>query len=313
MAGRVFIDGAAGTTGLRIQERLAARGEIALVGLPEERRKDKDARLEAMAGADVSVLCLPDAAAAEIAAAAPAPARIIDASTAHRTAKGWVYGFPELAGRRAQICGAGRVSVPGCHASGFLALAAPLVESGALPREALLACHSLTGYSGGGKKMIAEYTDENRPAAYGAPRLYGLGMGHKHLPEMRAVAGLGKAPLFCPVVADFYSGMLVSIPLAPEALAKERRSGAALAELYADYYKNEALVKVHGAGAGPADGTLSACGMAGLDSMEIFVLGGEEQLLLCARYDNLGKGASGAAIQCLNLMLGLPETAGLVV
>lgn len=309
---KVYIDGAVGTTGLQIHSRLAQMEDITLLWLPEELRKSLPHRLEMLAQADVSILCLPDDAAAEIASAAPAGSKIIDASTAHRTLPGWVYGFPELGGRRSQIAGAARVCVPGCHASGFLALAAPLVETGVLKPSTQLCCHSLTGYSGGGNKMIAAYEDEARPTDYSAPRLYGLALHHKHLPEMQAISGLKHPPLFCPVVDDYYSGMLVTIPLPAAQLEKAWRSPGKVAALYQDYYQNQPLITVKALAGAPADGTLSAGGLAGRDDMELYVLGNEQQLLLAARFDNLGKGAAGAAVQCANLMLGRPETEGLI-
>ncbi len=308
---KVFVDGAVGTTGLRIRERLARRPEIELVQLDDARRKELSARVEAVAAADLSFLCLPDDAAREVVRQAPPAARIVDTSTAHRTDPGWVYGFPEL-GRRQAICEAKRVAVPGCHATGFVALAAPLVRAGALPADTPLTCHSITGYSGGGKQMIAAYEDSARDAGYDSPRLYALGLAHKHLPEMRAVAGVASPPAFCPVVADYYCGMLVSLPI-EVSLLRGRRSGREIAQLYAEFYADEPLVTVHAAGEAPPDGALAANALAGRDDLEIFVLGNESQLLLCARFDNLGKGASGAAVQCMNLMLGLPETAGLAV
>ncbi len=311
MPHRVFIDGAEGTTGLRLAARLAEAGDIELIRVPEARRKSLPHRLAAAAEAEVTVLCLPDEAAREMAAALPGAVRLIDASTAHRTQPGWVYGFPELGGRHRSIAGAGRVAVPGCHATGFLALATPLVERGLLPPDASLCCHSLTGYSGGGKKMIAAYEAQARSPAYGAPRPYALGMAHKHLPEMQAHAGLASPPAFCPIVDDFYSGLLVSLPLPAALLPAPLRSPESLAGFYAEYYAGEALVSVK-VEADIEDGTLSAGALAGRDDMELYVLGNPQQLLLCAVLDNLGKGASGAALQCLNLMLGREETAGLV-
>lgn len=309
----IFIDGAEGTTGLRIRQRLAERSEIQLLSLAENLRKDLPARLAMANEADITLLCLPDAAAKELAAAAGAGTRIIDASTAHRTQSGWEYGFPELAARRKRIVAAQHVAVPGCHATGFLAMVAPLAEKGALPTNTPLACHSLTGYSGGGKQMIAEYESENKPVGCLAPRLYGLSMQHKHLPEMQAIAGLSAPPCFCPVVDDYYSGMLVSLPLPSNAFARGFQTQEALVALYADYYRNEPLITVHPAGAAPENGTITAGEMAGRDSLEIFVLGSKAHILLAARFDNLGKGASGAAVQCMNLMLGLPEAQGLVL
>ncbi len=310
---KVFVDGAVGTTGLRIIERLSSQPDIQLISLAEEQRKDIHARVEAIQAADAAILCLPDAAAIEIAALAGPQAKICDASTAHRTNPNWQYGFAELKGRREKLQNAHRVANPGCHATGFLALATPLVEENALPPSHPFVCHSLTGSSGGGKQMIAEYESPDKAESLFAPRLYGLGMNHKHLPEMKAIAGLTAPPLFTPVVDDYYSGMLVSLPLYTKCLAPGLQSAAAVQQLLANYYANEPLITVHPAGIAPQDNTLSANTMSGRDSLEIFVLGNEEQLQLAARFDNLGKGASGAAIQCMNLMLGRKETAGLVL
>ncbi len=308
----VFIDGGEGTTGLRIRQRLGERPGLHLLTLADGLRKEPSARAEAMAEADLTILCLPDEAARESVRLAGESAKICDASTAHRTLPGWVYGFPEL-GRRQAIQTANRVAVPGCHASGFLALAAPLVEKGVLPPAYPFCCQSLSGYSGGGKKMIDAYESPEKPQSYTAPRLYALGMGHKHLPEMQAIAGLLAPPLFCPVVDDYYSGMLVSLAIPTQNFAKGCQSAKELAAFYQGYYANEALIQVHPAQEAPADGTLSAGDMAGRDALEIFVLGSETQILLAARFDNLGKGASGAAVQCMNLMLGFTETEGLVL
>ncbi len=301
----VFIDGSAGTTGLRIHERLSARGDISLITLPDEQRKDPAARHDAMKMADISFLCLPDAAAKEaVAMAADTKTRIIDTSTAHRTAEGWCYGFAEL-GFRDAIRSATRVANPGCHASGFLALVTPLVQCGMLSPTVALTAFSLTGYSGGGKSMIAAY--ETGDAALCAPRQYALGQTHKHLPEMRKIAGLLTAPVFCPIVSDYYSGMEVTVPL----FAKDVKATAAeIRALYRDYYK-EGLVFC--AGGDDGDGFLSAGAYAGSDRMEILVAGNEERILLISRFDNLGKGASGAAIQNMNIMLGLPDATGLCV
>ncbi len=307
----VFVDGANGTTGLRIYERLAGRKNIELLALSEEARKDLPTRLAAVQQADVSILCLPDDAARALVEAAPATARICDASTAHRVAPGWVYGFPELAGRRQAVQAAARVSVPGCHATGYLCLAAPLVEMGAIQPEHVFTVNSLTGYSGGGKAMIAEYEAPGRDGKYDAPRLYGLSMRHKHLPEMQAVAGTAAPPLFCPVVADYYSGMLVTVALSIGALSGGYKTLCDVAKLYQNYYANERLITVYAAGDDPADGMLAANALSGKDSLEIFITGNEDTVLLVARFDNLGKGASGAAVQCMNLMLGLPEYEGL--
>ena len=264
-------------------------------------------RLNAAAKTDVSILCLPDDAARELVAGSAPDVRLIDTSTAHRTTEGWVYGFTELAGGRRAIESAARVAVPGCHATGYISLAAPLVARGALAADAALVAYSLTGYSGGGKSMIAAYQNAARGPQFDAPRLYALAMAHKHLPEMRRYTNMAHAPAFCPVVADYYSGMLVSVALAAGQLAPAYASAEAVQALYADYYRGEALVTVHPAEEMPPDGTLAANALAGRDSLEIFVFGSGEHILLAARFDNLGKGASGAAVQNIRLMLGLPE------
>lgn len=316
---QIFIDGSAGTTGLRIYDRLAQSADIVLLSLPEHQRKDLNARVAMMQQADLTFLCLPDEAAKEMVQHALPHNKICDTSTAHRTHPNWVYGLAELAGQRSKIQQATRVAVPGCHATGFLALIAPLVHLGLLKADYPLVCHSLTGYSGGGKPMIAAYQDPNRPAALNAPRLYGLGLCHKHLPEMQQIAGLAQPPLFCPVVDDYYSGLLVSVALPASAfhLEKFSRSQASLGEQLTaqlqTYYQNSPLVQVapYAEALHLGDGTLSANALSGWDHLEIFIAGNGVQILLCARLDNLGKGASGAAIQCMNLLLGRPETADL--
>ncbi len=306
---KVFIDGSAGTTGLRINERLRGLGGVEPLTLPEELRKDVSARTEAIAAADVAVLCLPDDAAREAAAIADSVGTaVIDASTAHRVAPGWAYGFPELsAAHRSAVETSDRVAVPGCHASGFVALVFPLVEAGVIPADAELTAFSLTGYSGGGKKMIAEYQSGARSSLYGAPRQYALGQTHKHLPEMAAVTGLEKAPAFCPIVADFYSGMEVTVPLFADAI----NGGIdGIKEIYKAKYRGPV---VNYTDSPDADGFLSAAAFSGRDDMAVSVFGNGERILLTARFDNLGKGASGAAVQCLNVMRGADETAGLVI
>ncbi len=304
---KVFIDGSAGTTGLRIHERLAGREEITLITLPDERRKDTEARREALNSADIAFLCLPDAAAIEAVALVDNPATaIIDTSTAHRTAAGWTYGFPELVGTDA-VRAAKRIANPGCHASGFVALVAPLVRAGILPRDAALTAFSLTGYSGGGKKMIAEYESDPLPALYDGPRQYALSQQHKHLPEMGAVCGLTTAPVFCPIVGDFYSGMEVTVPLHA---AQIRGHIADIRDAYRTAYTG---ALVHFDEAADEGGFLSATAFAGRDDMQVTVTGNDERILLTARFDNLGKGASGAAIQNMNILLGTDETAGLVI
>ena len=303
---KIFIDGQAGTTGLRIGQRLAARNDIELLTLPEALRKDPEARREALHAAHAAFLCLPDDGAREsVALAEGSDCVVIDASTAHRTAPGWAYGFPELGpALREAIQTRQRISVPGCHASGFVALARPLVQAGLLPRDAPLACLSLTGYTGGGKAKIAEYESPARAKndALAAPTQYALGQSHKHLPEMALHAGLQNPPIFCPVIADYPCGMEVTIPL-------HGASRFAVLDCYREFYADAAMVRV----AEPTGEPRPANCMHGRDSMEITVEGRDGRLLLIARFDNLGKGASGAAVQCLNLALGLPETEGLVL
>ena len=304
----VFIDGSVGTTGLRIRRRLADRSDIRLVTLPEELRKNTAARAEALNSCDLAFLCLPDAAAIEAAGLVTNPdVVLLDTSTAHRTDPGWAYGFPELSEAHAEaVRGSKRIAVPGCHASGFIALVYPLLQAGYLRKDALLSCFSLTGYSGGGKKMIAAYEEGGRPALYDAPRQYALGQTHKHLPEMQAVTGIANAPAFCPVVADFYSGMEVTVPVFGAQLLRDV-GPAELNELYSDWYGGPLVFC-----AGPDDdGFMSAGAYSGKDTMALYVTGNEARLLLTARYDNLGKGASGAAIECMNLVLGLDPATGL--
>ena len=304
----VFIDGSAGTTGLRIAERLAKRQDIQLLRVPEEYRKDPAARKEIINRADIVFLCLPDDAAREaVYLIENENTAVIDTSTAHRTAEKWAYGFPEIGGLRAKLKTAKRIANPGCHASGFIALIAPLVEAGLVSAGAKLTCTALTGYSGGGKKMIAEYEGEGRNVLLDAPRQYGLSQNHKHLPEMQKVCGLSNAPIFCPIVAPYYAGMEVTVPL----FADQVQGGkAAIEAVYADYYRSGLVRFVKDAS---ESGFLSAGAFAGRDDMEITVSGNEERILLIARFDNLGKGASGAAIQNMNLLLGVDEATGLVV
>lgn len=308
---KVFIDGSAGTTGLRIFDRLTTRGDLEVVTLPDAVRKDPAARAAALNESDLAFLCLPDAAAVEAVEMVTNPEVVLlDTSTAHRTAPGWAYGFPELSAAHAErVRTSRRIAVPGCHASGFIALVYPLIAAGILKSDALLTCHSLTGYSGGGKKMIAQYEDPARPALYAAPRQYGLTQQHKHLREMKAVTGLDDAPIFCPIVADFYSGMEVTVPLFSRQMEKKPELPA-LQRFYAEWYR-EGLVRV--ADSPDDDGLLSACADSGKDTMTIYICGNDERLLLTARYDNLGKGASGAAIECMNLVLGLDPATGLEV
>ncbi|MBR4459659.1 MAG: N-acetyl-gamma-glutamyl-phosphate reductase [Clostridia bacterium] len=302
----IFIDGSAGTTGLRIRERLAGRSDLTLITLAESERKDPEARRAAINRADIVFLCLPDDAAREAVAMADNPDTvIIDTSTAHRTADGWTYGFPELTGQREKIARAKRIANPGCHATGFISLAAPLREAGLISSDAALTCFSLTGYSGGGKKMIAEYEAEDRSPLLDAPRQYGLGQKHKHLPEMQALCALETAPVFCPIVAPYYAGMEVTVPL----FAGQVKAGPEeLKAFYREYYRS-GLVRY---AEDDEAGFLSAGALAGRDDLTVSVRGNDERILLISRFDNLGKGASGAAIQNMNIALGLPEDTGLV-
>ncbi len=305
---KVFIDGSAGTTGLRIYERIGARKEIELITLSEERRKDSGARAEALAEADIAFLCLPDAAAIEaVELAGNSNVAIIDTSTAHRTNSAWTYGFPELSGLRERIAASKRIANPGCHASGFVSLVAPLVESGIISHDAKLSCFSLTGYTGGGKKMIAEYEGDERDPLLDAPRLYGLTQTHKHLPEMKALCGLENAPVFCPIVAPFACGMEVTVPLFASDVKGTLED---IKNVYREYYKDGLVRFVEDESEG---GFLSANAFSGRDDMQITVCGNEERFTLVARFDNLGKGASGAAIQNMNILLGVPEDTGLNV
>ncbi len=304
----IFIDGSAGTTGLRIYDRLSTRDDISLIKLPENLRKDDNARADAINSADIVFLCLPDDAARQaVSFVKNDKTAIIDTSTAHRVCDGWVYGFPELTGKREAIINSKRIANPGCHASGFIALVTPLIEAGVLSVDTALSCFSITGYSGGGKKMIADYREEGRPTLYDAPRQYGLTQQHKHLREMKAVTGLANEPIFCPIVADFYSGMEVTVPV----FASQMKKKASLSELQAFYRNWYQGMLVCCADSPDEDGMLSACAFSGKDTMTIFVTGNDERLLLTARYDNLGKGASGAAIECMNLVLGLDPATGL--
>jgi len=305
---KVFIDGSAGTTGLRINERLSARNDIEIITLPDAVRKEASARKEALNSADVAFLCLPDAAAIEAVALADNPnTAIIDTSTAHRTHPDWVYGMPELSMLREKIAASKRIANPGCHASGFVALVAPLRDENIIKSDCALTCFSLTGYSGGGKKMIAAYEDPNRNPLLAAPRQYGLAQQHKHLKEMVALCSLETSPAFCPIVADYYSGMEVTVSLFKKDL---KGSITDIAEIYRSRY-NSAIM--HFDENADEDGFLSANALSGRDDMQITLSGNDDRILLVARFDNLGKGASGAAIQNMNILLGLDETTGLNV
>jgi N-acetyl-gamma-glutamyl-phosphate reductase len=313
---KIFIDGREGTTGLQIQERLAARTELELCELPTDLRKDPAARKALINQVDFVITCLPDAAARESASLLENPrTRLIDPSSAHRVSPDFVYGFPELNGeQRARIRKASRVSVPGCHATGFVAALAPLVARGLVPKDYPAVVHSLTGYSGGGKKLIATYetASPNEREHLRGPRPYGLSLRHKHLPEMTAVAGLTSAPIFQPVVGDFYKGMLVSVPLFPHLLPK-KPTPKDVHEVLSAQYRGERFVVVQPLETEPLleEGFLNPMACNDTNRLELFVFGHEQQVLILARLDNLGKGASGAAVQNLNLMLGVDEARGL--
>ena len=307
----VFIDGSAGTTGLRIRERLSARGDIRLVLLPEELRKDEAARKKALNEADVAFLCLPDAAAVEAVALVENPETvIIDTSTAHRTAEGWEYGFPELEGRRARIAAAKRIANPGCHASGFVALVEPLVRKRLITVNERIAAFSLTGYSGGGKKMIADYETAGTNLHIGG-RQYALGQQHKHLPEMSRICGLVNEPCFSPVVVPHLSGMEVTVSLFASQLREAGTTLEQVKDAYREYYGDGGMVRFVEDPAAAEGGFLSSAALAGRDDMEVSVYGNDSRMLLVARFDNLGKGASGAAIQNMNIVFGCDEATGL--
>lgn len=303
---KVFIDGSAGTTGLRIYERLSERGDIELITLSDELRKDISARRDALNSADIAFLCLPDAAAIEAVSLVSNPDTvIIDTSTAHRTNDAWCYGFPELDSMREKIKNSKRIANPGCHASGFVSLVEPLVKNGIIKPDLRLNCFSLTGYSGGGKKMIADYNEPQNAEILLAPRMYGLTQQHKHLPEMSKICGLEKLPTFSPIVSSYYSGMEVVVPIFAEDINGDIDT---IKAVYKDYYKGDIVRYVDAA---DEQGFLSAGALSGRDDMEISVFGNEDRILLVSRFDNLGKGASGAAIQNMNLVLGVDETTGL--
>lgn len=304
---KVFIDGREGTTGLRIDVRLKLRGDVELLTLPESLRKDVSARKEAINASDVTFLCLPDAAAREAVSLAENPHTVvIDASTAHRTEEGWAYGFAELSPEhRKAIAGGKRIANPGCYASGFIALVYPLIEEGIVPRDYPFVCHAVSGYSGGGKKQIANYENMPREKTLDTPRLYALGLEHKHLPEMVKVCSLLRTPVFNPYICDFYSGMSVSVPLFCDFL-KKGTTKETVKKILSERYGSSRFIRVS-----EEEGFLSANKLVGTNDMELFVNGNGERILLTATLDNLGKGASGAAIQNMNIALGLDERLGL--
>ncbi len=308
---KVFIDGKAGTTGLRIYERLEERSDLELITLSENERKDPECRKRALNEADIAFLCLPDDASREAISMITNPNTVVlDTSTAHRTLSDWTYGFPELSdANRDAVISSKRIAVPGCHASGFIALIKPLIDAGMLSNKAHLSCHSITGYSGGGKKMIAQYEDEANSDVTNAPRQYALSQGHKHLKEMKAITGIENEPIFSPIVSSFYSGMEVTVPI----FVSDLQNGATAEDIKKLYKKQYNGKIVRYEEHTDENGMLSSTALKGSDGMVIGVYGNEERIILTAVYDNLGKGASGAAVQCMNLVLGTDETTGLVI
>ncbi len=314
MKAKIFIDGSEGTTGLRIHERFARRDDIELLTISADLRKDPAERKRLINESDITFLCLPDAAAREaVSLVENENVRIIDTSTAHRTEEGWAYGFPELSEKHRNAIKTGkRIAVPGCHATGFISTVYPLVSEGILPADYPISAFSLTGYSGGGKKMIAEYEGQERNGDLDSPREYALSQQHKHLKEMKAITGLSRSPLFSPIVADYYSGMLVSLPIHTDFL-KKYRTPAELTEFFADFYKGEKFIEVVKNTEQLYGGMLAGNSLSGWDGLKIYVTGNEERLIVSAQFDNLGKGASGAAVQCMNIVLGCDEAKGLVL
>lgn len=315
MKTKVFIDGSEGTTGLRIHERFSLRDDIELLAISSELRKDPDERKRLINESDITFLCLPDAAAIEsVSLVENENVVIIDTSTAHRTSEGWAYGFPELsASHRDAIRTGKRIAVPGCYASGFIALGYPLVKEGILPKDYPVSVFAVSGYSGGGKKLIAAYEEEGRDAKFDSARMYAWGQSHKHLKEMKAVTGLDREPLFSPLTTNYHSGMIVQVPLYTD-LLKVKKSPGEIRDFFARYYEGEKFIRVMPFGAeAEAGGALFSDACAGWDGMEIFVTGNDDRIVVATRFDNLGKGASGAAMQCMNIVLGCDESKGLNV
>lgn len=315
MKTKVFIDGSEGTTGLRIHERFTNRDDIELLTISSELRKDTAERKRLINESDVTFLCLPDAAAIEaVSLVTNDKVCIIDTSTAHRTQPGWAYGYPELSPEHRNAIRTGkRIAVPGCYATGFITLAYPLVKKGIAPTDYPFSIFAVSGYSGGGKKLIATYEEEGRDKKFDSARMYGWTQTHKHLKEMKAIPGLAQEPLFCPMTTNYHSGMLVQVPLYANLLAK-KATPQQIHQMFSEYYADEPFVKVMPFGADvEAGGALFSDECAGWDGIQIFVTGNEDRIVVATRFDNLGKGASGAAIQCLNLVLGCEENKGLVL
>lgn len=312
---KIFIDGSEGTTGLRIFERFEGRDDIEIMRIPNELRKNPDEVRKYINASDVTFLCLPDAAAVEAADMVENDNTvIIDTSTAHRTMEGWAYGFPELsAEHREKIRNSKKIAVPGCYATGFITIAYPLIAGGILPKDYPVAAFAVSGYSGGGKKLIAEYEDGGRASCYSSARMYAWGQKHKHLKEMQRITGLSREPLFSPLTTDYYSGMVVELPFYTELLNKARTPGE-LREYLADYYRGEKFIRVMPLGAeADAGGVLYSDACSGWDGIELYVTGNDDRAVVATRFDNLGKGASAAAVQCLNIVLGCDESKGLVL
>lgn len=310
---KIFIDGSEGTTGLRIHERFAEREDVELLPISSELHKDKEERKRLINSSDITFLCLPDAAAEEsVSLVENDHVRIIDTSTAHRTMEGWAYGFPELSKEHREAIAAGnRIAVPGCYATGFISLVYPMVAEGLISADYPVSAFGISGYSGGGRKMIAAYEAEEREDALLAPREYALSQAHKHLKEMKKIPGLKREPLFSPIVADYYSGMVVSVPVYTE-LMNKGRTPQEVWKYLADFYAGSRFVRVMPFGAEEASANmLAGNAMSGRDGLRIYVTGNEDRVLLSSQFDNLGKGASGAAIQCLNIALGCEESKGL--
>lgn len=313
MKTKIFIDGSEGTTGLRIYERFQGRDDIELLKIDPELRKDPAERKKLINSSDITFLCLPDAAAKEsVSLVENDNVVIIDTSTAHRTDEGWAYGFPELSeAHKEKIVKGKRIAVPGCYATGFISLVYPLVAGGILPKDYPVSCFGLSGYSGAGKKAIAVYEGEDKPKDYNSGRVYALTQQHKHLKEMQKITGLDRAPLFSPIVDDYYSGMVVSVQLYTDMLAKNETVESLLA-YYADYYKNQPFIKVcEPDDEVAASGFIPGNGLSGWDGLKIYVTGNEDRIVISSQFDNLGKGASGAAIECMNLVLGCETMKGL--
>ena len=310
---KVFIDGSEGTTGLRIYERFEKRDDIEIIKIDPELRKDPAERARLINSSDITFLCLPDAASKESVSLVSNPdVRIIDASTAHRTEVGWAYGYPELSDEHREAIKTGkRIAVPGCYATGFITIAYPLVKGGIVPKDYPVSAFAVSGYSGAGKKTIAVYEDKDRDVEFDSPREYALSQQHKHLKEMQKISGLSRTPLFSPIIADYYSGMFVSLPFYADML-NGKQTPLSIHEYMSEYFKGQRFIKVMPFGSeADTNGFIGANNLSGWDGLQLFVTGNEERILLTTRFDNLGKGASGAAIQCMNVMLGCDEAKGL--